>query len=127
MAYTGVALTPDSSVSFLLPRLIGARRALEMLLLNRAVTADEALAWGLVNQVVPDADVLPTAMKLAEKLAAGPKRAFGLTKRLVSLSNGALEAQMVMESETIAAQAASVEGREGITAFLEKRKAQYPR
>jgi len=127
LAYSGVGLTPDCSVSFLLPRLVGARRALELLLLNRTLTADEALAWGLVNQVVPDADVLPAAMKIAEKLAAGPKRAFGLTKRLVSLSNGALEAQMVLESETIAAQAASPEGSEGIAAFLEKRKAQYPR
>ncbi len=127
LAYTGVGLTPDGGTSFLLPRAVGAKRAMELILTNRALTAAEALEWGLVNQVAPDAEVLDTALALAGKLAVGPKSAFGRSKRLSVASLGALESQLTLESETIAAQAATAEGREGITAFLEKRKAQYAR
>lgn len=126
LAYTGVGLTPDGGTTFLLPRAVGAKRAAELILTNRALTADEALAWGLVNQVVADDSVLDTALALARKLAAGPKGAYGKSKRLLAASLGALETRMSAESETIAAQAASAEGREGIGAFLEKRKAKYP-
>jgi 2-(1,2-epoxy-1,2-dihydrophenyl)acetyl-CoA isomerase len=79
-----------------------------------------------VNRVVPDAQVLDEAFALAEKLAAGPTRAFGKVKRLLAQSLGALESQMVLEAETIAAQAASTEGAEGISAFLGKRKPVFP-
>lgn len=127
LAYTGVGLTPDGGTSFLLPRAVGAKRAMELILTNRALTAAEALEWGLVNQVAPDAEVLDTALALAGKLAAGPKGAFGRSKRLAVAALGALESQLTLESETIAAQAATAEGREGIIAFFEKRKAQYAR
>ena len=127
LAYTGVGLTPDGGTSFLLPRLVGARRAMELILTNRALSAAEALEWGLVNQVAADAEVLDEALKLAGRLAAGPKGAFGRAKRLLAASLGALESQLTLESETIAAQAATAEGREGIGAFFDKRKAQYPR
>lgn len=127
LAYTGVGLTPDGGTSFLLPRAVGAKRAMELIMTNRALTAAEALEWGLVNQVAPDTEVLDTALALAGKLAAGPKGAFGRSKRLVAAALGALESQLTPESETIAAQAATAEGREGITAFFEKRKAQYAR
>ncbi len=127
LAYTGVGLTPDGGTSFLLPRLVGARRAMELILTNRALSAAEALEWGLVNQVAADAEVLDEALKLAGRLAAGPKGAFGRAKRLLATSLGALESQLTLESETIAAQAATAEGREGIGAFFDKRKAQYPR
>jgi 2-(1,2-epoxy-1,2-dihydrophenyl)acetyl-CoA isomerase len=126
LAYTGVGLTPDGSTSFLLPRAVGTKRAMELLLTNRALTADEALAWGLINQVTVDGEVLNAALALADKLAAGPLRAFGQTKRLVGAALGALETQLTLESQAIAAQAKSAEGREGINAFLEKRKPQYP-
>ncbi|MGD9599566.1 MAG: enoyl-CoA hydratase/isomerase family protein [Steroidobacteraceae bacterium] len=127
LAYTGVGLTPDGGTSFLLPRAVGAKRAMELILTNRALSAAEALDWGLVNQVVPDAEVLTAARDLARKLAAGPRGAFGKAKRLLAASLGALETQMGLESEAIAAQAAGAEGREGITAFLEKRKPRFPR
>jgi len=125
MAYTAVGLTPDGGTSFLLPRVVGARRAMEMTLLNRVLNAQEALEWGLVNQVVPDAEVLDRSMELAERLAAGATRAFGRTKRLIAESLGPLERQMVLESETIVAQAGSNEGLEGVTAFLEKRRPDF--
>lgn len=127
LAYTGVGLTPDGGTSFLLPRAVGAKRASELILTNRVLTAAEALEWGLVNQVVADAEVLDAALKLAGRLAAGPRGAFGRAKRLLGASLGALEHQMAIESETIATQAAGPEGREGIAAFLEKRKPQYAR
>src|SRR5882762_7151043 len=81
LAYTGVGLTPDGGTSFLLPRAIGAKRTMELLLLNRALPADEALKWGLVNEVVADGELLERALELAEKLARGATRAFGKTKR----------------------------------------------
>src|SRR5688500_17086211 len=58
LAYTSVALTPDRSCSFTLPRIVGVRRAMELILTNRTLTAEEALAWGLVNQVVADGELL---------------------------------------------------------------------
>ncbi len=125
LAYTGVGLTPDGSTSFFLPRLIGQKRAMELILTNRAITAPEALDWGLVNAVVPDADVVSEALKLADRLAAGPLRAFGKSKRLMAQSLGALESHLTLESQTIAGQGATAEGREGIGAFLEKRKPKF--
>ena len=125
LAYTGVGLTPDAGTSFLLPRAIGTKRAMELFLLNRSLTAAEALSWGLVNTVVADDQLMTEAVKLGERLANGATRAFGRTKRLLASSLGGLESQMVLEAETIAAQAGSAEGLEGITAFLEKRKPSF--
>ncbi len=121
LSYTGVGLTPDAGTSFLLPRAIGGKRTMELLLLNRRLTSAEALDWGLVNQVVDDSQLLEESFKLAERLASGPLRAFGKTKRLVAAALGAFESHMVLESETIASQAVSAEGVEGIEAFLHKR------
>lgn len=126
LAYTAVGLTPDAGTSFLLPRTIGARRSMELMLLNRMLSAQEALDWGLVNQVVGDEEVLARSLELGERLAGGATRAFGRTKRLVAESLGAFERQMVLESETIVAQAGSSEGVEGVTAFLDKRKPNFP-
>jgi 2-(1,2-epoxy-1,2-dihydrophenyl)acetyl-CoA isomerase len=125
MAYTAVGLTPDAGTSFMLPRAVGAKRSMEMILLNRALNAQEALSWGLVNEVVSDAQVLPRALELGEQLAGGATGAFGASKRLIAHSLGALERQMVLESEAIVAQGAAAEGMEGITAFLDKRKPKF--
>jgi 2-(1,2-epoxy-1,2-dihydrophenyl)acetyl-CoA isomerase len=81
----------------------------------------------LVNQVVADEELLATAGKLAARLAAGPTQAFGETKRLMLASAGGFEAQLALESQAISRRGASAEGKEGITAFLEKRKPSYPR
>ena len=114
LAYTGVALTPDGGTSFLLPRLVGPKRATELLLTNRALSAAEALDWGLVNEVVPDAEVVTRALAIAERLAAGPVGAFGRTKRLLAAASGALEAHLALESEAIALQGGTAEGQEEI-------------
>jgi 2-(1,2-epoxy-1,2-dihydrophenyl)acetyl-CoA isomerase len=125
LAYTNAGLTPDGGTSFLLPRVIGARRTMELLLLNRPLLAKQALDWGLVNEIVEDADLLERALEIAGQLANGATGAFGQSKRLVAHSLGSLESHMTLESETIAAQAASVDGIEGIRAFLEKRKPDF--
>jgi 2-(1,2-epoxy-1,2-dihydrophenyl)acetyl-CoA isomerase len=126
LAYTNVGLTPDAGTTFLLPRIVGARRATELLLLNRGLSAAEALSWGLVNEVVTDEQLPARALQIAEQLARGATRALGATKRLIAHSLGAFESQMVLESETIATHAVSAEGSEGIAAFLEKRKPRFP-
>jgi 2-(1,2-epoxy-1,2-dihydrophenyl)acetyl-CoA isomerase len=125
LAYTGVGLTPDAGTSFLLPRTIGIKRTMELMLLNRALSAAEALDWGLVNSVVEDSQVLDESLRIADRLAAGATAAFGKTKRLLAASIAGLESQMVLESETIASQAVTAEGAEGINSFLEKRKPEF--
>jgi 2-(1,2-epoxy-1,2-dihydrophenyl)acetyl-CoA isomerase len=126
LAYTNAGLTPDAGTSFLLPRIVGAKRTMELLLLNRTLTAAEALSWGLVNEVVADEEVHARALAIAEQLAGGATRAYGATKRLLAASLGAFESQMILESETIAAHAVGAEGTEGISAFLEKRRPDFP-
>jgi 2-(1,2-epoxy-1,2-dihydrophenyl)acetyl-CoA isomerase len=120
-AYTAVGLTPDAGCTFLLPRAVGYKRAMELFLTNRALTSDEALAWGLVNQVVDDDEVDETAAVLAGRLAAGASGAFGALKRLLGESEAGWEAQLARESRVIAARGETEEGREGIAAFLGKR------
>jgi 2-(1,2-epoxy-1,2-dihydrophenyl)acetyl-CoA isomerase len=126
LAYTSVGLTPDGGTSFLLPRTVGLKRAMELLLLNRTLSAQEALSWGLVNEVVDDAGLIERAVTVAEQLTRGPLSAYGATKRLMAHSLGAFESQMVLEGETIAAQAAGSDAAEGIGAFLEKRTPRFP-
>lgn len=125
LAYTGVGLAPDCSTSFLLPRIVGRRRAIELFLTNRTLSADEALAWGLVNQVVEDAEVLPQAQALAARFAAGPTESYAAVKRLIDAADPGLESQMALEGRTIAAQALHPHGQEGVAAFLGKRKPNF--
>src|SRR6201998_576252 len=99
LAYTSVGLTPDAGTNFLWPRAVGHKRAMELLLLNRALGAVEALSWGLVNEVVADERLRERALELAERLAHGPGGAYGATKRLLAHALGAFESQMVLESE----------------------------
>lgn len=123
MAYTAAGLTPDASSTYFLPRMIGSQRALEMALTNRRLTAAEALAWGLVNYVVPAEDVLSEAQKLASQLAAGPTLAYGATKKLMRNSfTESLESQMEDEAQSIVAMTYTADAQEGIDAFLNKRK-----
>lgn len=125
LAYTGVGLAPDCSTSFLLPRIVGRRRAIELFLTNRTLSADEALEWGLVNQVVEDADVVAQAQALAARFAAGPTESYAAVKRLIDASDPGLESQMALEGRTIAALALHSHGREGVAAFLGKRKPSF--
>ncbi|HLY29546.1 MAG TPA: enoyl-CoA hydratase-related protein [Ktedonobacterales bacterium] len=126
VAYTRIGLTPDGSASYFLPRLIGLRRALELTLTNRPLSAQEAYDWGLVNIVTSDAELLSRAEALAAQLATGATYAQGVAKRLMRLSwNETLETQMATESQAIADAARLADAHEGIAAFLEKRPPRF--
>lgn len=126
MAYTARGLAPDGSLTYFLPRIIGLRRALELALTNRVLSAREALEWGLVTGVVPDESLLPEAHVLAGRLGAGATKALGAAKRLLRAGlTETLESQMEQESRSISSTAATADGREGIAAFVEKRPPNY--
>lgn len=123
MAYTAAGLSPDGGSTFLLPRVVGLRRAQEMALTNRRLSAAEAVDWGIATAAIADAELQVHAAEVARKLAAGPGRAFGRAKRLLidSFDTG-FEAQMDREGRYIAESAVEPDGREGIDAFVNKRK-----
>lgn len=126
LAYTAVGLSPDGGATYLLPRLVGPRRATELCLTNRRLTAGEALEWGLVTEVCDDGDVLAVAHARAEALALGPTRALATTRRLLHDSATAtLEDQLEAESLAISEGGGTPEGREGIAAFLERRQPRF--
>lgn len=125
-AYTGIGASPDGSSTFTVPRLIGMRRALELALTNRTLSAAEALDWGLVNRVLPAEGFGEAALAWARELASGPTLAYGKVKSLLyhSLSES-LEAQMELETRAIAASSRTRDFREGTRAFVEKRPAEF--
>lgn len=126
MAYNKIGLTPDGSGSYFLPRLVGVRRALELMFTNRLLSAAEAKEWGIVNEVIEDEQLMHTVREIAETLAKGPMTAFGATKKLMYHSQQeSLETQLALETESLSERASSKEGKEGINAFLEKRAADY--
>ena len=123
MAFTAAGLSPDSSSTWFLPRIIGMRRAQELMLTNRRIGAREALDWGLVTRVVADDALADDAMELARTLAAGPTEAFGSVKRLLTATfDNGLETQMELEAREVTDNARGADGREGVAAFLAKRK-----
>jgi len=122
MAYSRIAATPDGSSSYFLPRLVGVRRALELYLTNRPLSAQEALQWGMITRVVPDAELVPAVGALARELAQGPSKAFGAAKRLFHQSTWeSLETQMELEAQAIAASGHTEDFRAGVTAFADKK------
>ncbi|WP_053363398.1 enoyl-CoA hydratase/isomerase family protein [Bacillus sp. FJAT-27251] len=126
MAYNKIGLTPDGSGSYFLPRLVGMKRALELMYSNRSLDADEACEWGIVNHVVSEDKLMEVVLELAETLANGPMNAYGETKKLFYQSmQETLESQMANESILLADRASSEEGKEGISAFLTKREPNF--
>lgn len=126
MAFTNIGLIPDSAACLTLLQHIGYARTAEMLMLGEKVSAEHALAWGLVNRVVDDAELAAKTREMATKLANMPTRALGLTKRLL---NRAWTATLDQELETEAflqhTAGNTADHREGVLAFLEKRKAKF--
>ncbi len=125
-SFSKIGLVPDSGSTFILPRLIGLTRAFELMITADKLEAAEALKLGLVNKVVDQSEVVKEALALAEKLASGPTRAFGLTKRAV---NRAVfpDLEELLEYE---ASMQEIAGRtsdfvEGVKAFGEKRTPAY--
>jgi 2-(1,2-epoxy-1,2-dihydrophenyl)acetyl-CoA isomerase len=116
---------PDGGATWLLPRLVGKARAMELMLLGEKLPAQTALDWGLINRCVPDAELMPTALTLAGALASGPS-SLGMTRNLVWQALDA-DWHFQIESEAYAQGDASrsEDAREGIVAFLQKRPAEF--
>jgi 2-(1,2-epoxy-1,2-dihydrophenyl)acetyl-CoA isomerase len=126
MAYTKIGFTPDGGSTWFLTRIVGARRALELTLLNRVLGAKEAFDLGIVTHVVPDDRVDAEAEALAAALAAGPTRAFRGAKRLfLAGASESLETQLERETQEIAASGRTADGREGVAAFAAKRAPRF--
>ncbi|WP_297494239.1 enoyl-CoA hydratase/isomerase family protein [Acidocella sp.] len=125
-AYTGIGLTPDGGATWLLPRLVGLRKAQEILLLNKRVSAAEAAEIGMITRVVPDDELAAQAEAVVTQLGGGATRALGRTRNLLADGFGrALEEQLEQEARNIAAAGRDAESREGVAAYLEKRKPNF--
>ena len=126
MAYTKAGLTPDGSSTYFLARSIGLQRAMDMALTNRVLTAAEALQWGLISRVAADHELVEAAEELARRLASGATWALGTAKGLLHRGlTESLETQMELETRAIADAVRTADGREGISAFLEKRRPSF--
>ncbi|HSC75588.1 MAG TPA: enoyl-CoA hydratase-related protein [Pseudomonadales bacterium] len=123
MAYTTAGLSPDGGASYFLPRLVGLRRAQELIIGNRKLSADEALDWGLITRVCRAENLMAETYELAQQLASSATQAIGTVKKqlLVSFDNSP-ETQMELEGKAISHLASCKDGQEGIHAFLNKRK-----
>ena len=123
-AYGKTGLTGAESSTFLLPRLVGLRKSMELMLLNPRLTATDALAHGLVTRVIERESFDHEVMTVARTLAAGPTRAFGVAKALINQAAGVdrLDFHLDQELQHLVRSANSDEFREGLSAFFEKRQ-----
>ena len=120
-AYTSIGLSPDGSSTFWLPRLVGMRRAQEMFLTNVTLDAERALAWGLVTEVVPDAELLPRARAVAASFAGMSTEALGASRRLLLATFAADHAeQLENDARSIVALARTESARSAITSFASR-------
>lgn len=125
-SFTKVGLIPDSGSTFMLPRLIGVTRALELMFTADKLEARDALELGLVNRLVPQDQVMRQSMEFAERLSHGPTKAYGLTKRAVNQAIFPdLEALLSYEASLQEIAGRSDDFEEGVKAFIEKRQPVY--
>jgi 2-(1,2-epoxy-1,2-dihydrophenyl)acetyl-CoA isomerase len=125
-AFVNVGLVPDTGGSWLVPRLLGYARAFEWMCSGRKIGAEEALAWGLVSEVVAADGVLARTQERAAELAALPTRAIAMTKRLFERAAGSsLGDQLELEAQLQVAATRTEDFAEGVAAFLEKRDPRF--
>ncbi len=124
-AFRRIGLVPDGGATYMLPRLVGRARAMEMMLLGEKLPAPKALEWGLINRCVPDAEVLAAAKALALELARGPA-SLGLIRNLVWDSlDATYDEQLDRERDNQRRAGRTNDFIEGVTAFLQKRPANF--
>ena len=124
-AFRRIGLVPDGGATYLLPRLVGKARAMELTLLGEKLPAATALDWGMINRCVPDAELMPTALALAKQLADGPA-SLGLTRNLIWASlDSAWHDQVEQEAYRQGDAGRTEDAREGIMAFAQKRPAEF--
>ena len=122
-AFSRIGLLPDSGGTWFLPRLAGSARAMGLALLGEKLSAEDAAAWGLIWRVVDDDALATEAMAIAKQLAAGPTTGYGLIKQaLLASASNSLDAQLELERDLQRKAGFSEDYREGVAAFLEKRK-----
>jgi len=125
-AFSKIGLIPDSGGTWFLPRMVGSARAMGLALLAEKLTAEDAERWGLIWKVVEDAQLAKEAALVAQNLAAGPTRSYGLLKRAMQASPGnSLDAQLDLERDLQREAGLSEDYREGVTAFKEKRAPRF--
>ena len=125
-SFAMLGLIPDSGGTWHLPRLVGMARAKGMAMLMPKITADQAKEWGLIWEVVEDADLMTTVMSLAEHLATQPTRGFAYTKQAFAASmTNSLPEQLALEQRLMRSAGFTDDYAEGVKAFLEKRKPEY--
>jgi 2-(1,2-epoxy-1,2-dihydrophenyl)acetyl-CoA isomerase len=127
-AYSALGLSSDGGLSWLLPRLVGLRRAQELMFTNRTLSADEALSLGLITRIADGDSVSQDALRLAQELASGPTAAYGKMRNLLLRSaESSLESHLEEESRALAETSRTTQGREGVAAFIAKRKPDFNR
>ncbi len=125
-AFRRIGLVPDCGSTWLLPRLVGKARAIELSLMGEKLPAEKALEWGLINRVHDDGVLMEEAMKLARELANGPTVALALIRRLYWDSpENSFEDQLNLEYQLQRVAGATGDFKEGVSAFLEKRPAKF--
>src|SRR6201987_4993175 len=125
-AFRRIGLVPDCGSTWLLPRMIGKARSVELSLMGEKLSAEKALEWGLVNRVYDDAVLRTETMKLAHELANGPTIALSLIRKLYWESpDNSFEDQLNLEFESQRIAGGADDFKEGVTAFLEKRPAKF--
>jgi 2-(1,2-epoxy-1,2-dihydrophenyl)acetyl-CoA isomerase len=125
-AFTGIGLTPDSGLSASLSRAVGTARASELIMLATPFTAEDALSWGLVGQVVPAGELATAAQEVAARLAAGPTRAYATAKRAIRQAWAAPWPDVLAaEARDQAALGATADHRGAVDAFLAKRPPEF--
>jgi 2-(1,2-epoxy-1,2-dihydrophenyl)acetyl-CoA isomerase len=125
-AFIKIGLVPDCGGTFILPRLVGWKRAAELMMTGDITSAGRALEMGMINAVVPDDELIPAAMAMAEKLAQAPTAAIGKIKELLEASaandyGGQLEVERMAQIQS----GQTKDFREGVAAFLEKRPPKF--
>jgi 2-(1,2-epoxy-1,2-dihydrophenyl)acetyl-CoA isomerase len=122
-AFSKIGLVPDSGGTWFLPRLIGYQKAMAIAMLGDKVTAEDAERMGMIYRVFPDHRFREESVKIASRLAEMPTRGLALTKHAFQRSAGlTLEEQLLVEDEYQQKAAATADFKEGVNAFLQKRK-----